>query len=33
VTGIDMAMGYRPPAGDKKSDTRGIEGPNHRADN
>jgi ATP synthase protein I len=33
VTGIDMAMGYRPPAGDKKSDTSGTEGPKHRADN
>ena len=33
VTGIDMAMGYRPASGDKKSSRSGIEGPNHRADN
>jgi ATP synthase protein I len=33
VTGIDMAMGYRPPAGDKKNMRNGNEGPNHRAGN
>jgi ATP synthase protein I len=33
VTGIDMAMGYRPATGERKSDTGGTEGPKHRADN
>jgi len=33
VTGIDMAMGYRPATGDRKSSGSGIDGPNHRADN
>jgi ATP synthase protein I len=33
VTGMDMAMGYRPPAGDKKNARSDNEGPNHRAGN
>jgi ATP synthase protein I len=33
VTGIDMAMGYRPPAGDTKNVRNGNKGPNHRAGN